>query len=225
MARILITSGPTREYLDPVRFLTNASSGRMGCAIASAALATGHEVVIVSGPVPIVYPPAARLIPVVTTSEMLQACQAEFPACDGLIATAAPCDYRPQRVHSEKIRKVGRPLQLELCETPDIVATLAATKRPEQWIVGFALETSDHQTRALIKLERKNCHLIVVNGPLAIGADETRVEILDRRGAVRLQRQGPKTALAHDILAVIDQDLISRPHNPTSPAPTPPPPG
>lgn len=225
MARILVTSGPTREYLDPVRFLTNASSGRMGSAVAAAAVAAGHEVVIVSGPVQVAYPAAARVISVITTADMLDACLAEFPQCDGIIATAAPCDYRPERVRTEKIHKSGEPLRLELLETADIVATLAAAKRPAQWIVGFALETSDHHIRALVKLERKSCNLIVLNGPQAIDATESSIEILDRSGAVRLRRQGTKTALARDILAIIEQDLLHPPHNPTPAAPGSPPPG
>ncbi len=94
MARILITSGPTRQYLDPVRYLTNASSGRMGAALANAALELGHEVVIVSGPVQVVYPSAARIVPVISTEEMLAAVQTEFPTCQGVIGAAAPCDYR-----------------------------------------------------------------------------------------------------------------------------------
>ncbi|MCU0958660.1 MAG: phosphopantothenoylcysteine decarboxylase [Pirellulaceae bacterium] len=225
MARILITSGPTREYLDPVRFLTNASSGRMGCALADATLAAGHDVVIVSGPVHIRYPAAARVVPVVTTREMLEACQAEFPSCDGIIATAAPCDYRPERIRREKISKTGQPLRLELVETPDIVATLAATKRPAQWIVGFALETSDRHIRALVKLERKSCNLIVLNGPQAIDTADASVEILDRSGTIRLRREGPKTALAQDILAIIQRDLMDQPHPPPPRSPAPPLPG
>ncbi len=108
MARILITSGPTREYLDPVRYLSNGSSGRMGCALAGAALADGHDVTIVSGPVSVVYPERARVVPVVTTEELLAACRVEFPKCDGLIAAAAPCDYRPENVASNKIRKTEK---------------------------------------------------------------------------------------------------------------------
>ena len=90
MARILITSGPTRQYIDPVRYITNASSGRMGKALAEAALAAGHQVTIVSGPVDVAYPPAARVIEVVSTEQMLEACQNVFPDCDGLIGVAAP---------------------------------------------------------------------------------------------------------------------------------------
>src|SRR5689334_15998371 len=114
LARILITSGPTRQYLDPVRYLTNASSGRMGAALAEAALASGHEVVIVSGPVDVAYPQAARVERVVSTEEMLVAARREFPSCDGLIGVAAPCDYRPVMVAASKIAKTGTPLELHL---------------------------------------------------------------------------------------------------------------
>ena len=117
MARILFTSGPTRQYLDPVRYLTNASSGRMGLALVEAALAAGHEAVVVSGPVEITYPPAARIIPVLTTDEMLAAARDEFPHCDGLIGVAAPCDYKPTKVEDHKIAKTGEPLTLQLIET------------------------------------------------------------------------------------------------------------
>src|SRR5215218_1989963 len=98
MARILITSGPTRQYLDPVRYLTNGSSGRMGGALAAAALALGHDVIVVTGPVAIAYPQDAEVRRIVSTEELLAACQELFPTCDGVIGAAAPCDYRPVRV-------------------------------------------------------------------------------------------------------------------------------
>jgi len=167
MARILITSGPTRQYLDPVRYLTNASSGRMGKALVEAALGLGHEVVVVSGPVEIEYPPAANVVPVISTEDMLAAAVREFDRCDGLIGAAAPCDYRPMRVEDHKIAKTGRPVDLHLIETEDVVATLAERKGP-RWVVGFALETEDHRLRALAKLQRKHCDLVVSNGPAAI---------------------------------------------------------
>ena len=143
MARILITSGPTRQYLDPVRYLTNASSGRMGRALAQSALDLGHRVTVISGPVSVEYPDAAELVRVVSTEEMLAAACRLFPECDGVIGAAAPCDYRPVRVASQKIAKTGDPLMLKLIETPDVVATLGSTKRTDQWVVGFALETED----------------------------------------------------------------------------------
>jgi phosphopantothenoylcysteine decarboxylase/phosphopantothenate--cysteine ligase len=162
MSRILITSGPTRQHLDPVRYLTNASTGLMGQALALAAIEQGHDVVLVSGPVSVPYPPEAQLFPVVSTDEMLSVCREQFPSCDGLIAAAAPCDYRPRRVEPRKIHKTGGPLIMELVETEDIVAALAAIRR-HQWLVAFALETEDLRLRALAKLERKSCDLIVTN--------------------------------------------------------------
>lgn len=213
MARILITSGPTRQYLDPVRYLTNASSGRMGQALAAAALARGHAVVVVSGPVAIDYPPRAEVRRVISTEEMLAACQELFPACDGVIGAAAPCDYRPVRVEPHKIAKTGQPLVLHLVETPDIMATLGAGKRPGQWLVGFALETDDQRFRALTKLERKSCDLMVLNGPAAIDAEQTQVEVLDRAGRVLARLAGSKRQVAEGLLALIDAELCG-----TSPA-------
>jgi phosphopantothenoylcysteine decarboxylase / phosphopantothenate---cysteine ligase len=207
MSRILITSGPTREYLDPVRYLSNASSWRMGAALAAAAIADGHDVVVVSGPVDVEYPAEAEVVPVVSTEDMLAACLKLFPACAGLIAAAAPCDYRPTAVAPQKIRKTGGPLRLELVETPDVVAALAETKTA-QWMVAFALETEDQRLRAMQKLERKSCDLIVVNGPQSIQALDTRVEILAADGQVLGSFTGSKSDVARDIFQVIRQRLI-----------------
>ena len=209
MTRILITSGPTRQYLDPVRYLTNASSGRMGAALAAAALAAGHEPVVVSGPVDVDYPPGARVVPVVTTDEMAAACREAFPGCAGLIAAAAPCDYRPVMIAPHKIRKTGGPLRLELVETPDVVAGLAEIKTT-QWMVAFALETEDPRMRALQKLERKNCDLIVVNGPAAMHAADTRVEVLDATGTVVAALAGSKREVADGILRAVATWLAAR---------------
>lgn len=208
MARILITSGPTRQYLDPVRYLTNASSGRMGQALAEAMIDRGHQVVIVSGPVEVNYPTAAEVVPVVSTEEMLAACQNVFPTCQGAIGVAAPCDYRPVRVEPGKIQKTGQPLLLHLIETPDVIATLGLRKQ-DQWLVGFALETDDQRLRALAKLEKKHCDLMVLNGPEAMHASDTRVEILDARGDVIETLAGGKQAVAHGIAATIESRLIS----------------
>jgi phosphopantothenoylcysteine decarboxylase / phosphopantothenate---cysteine ligase len=208
MARILITSGPTRQYLDPVRYLTNASSGRMGRALAEAAIALGHEVVIVSGPVAVTYPQSARVVSVVTTDELLAACRREFATCDGVIGAAAPCDYQPVKVAEQKIAKTGGPLMLELIETPDVMATLGAEKKPGQWLVGFALETVDQRFRALTKLIKKSCDLIVLNGPEAMDAADNRVEILDRSGEVVHSLAGSKEEVATGILAVVQQQLL-----------------
>jgi phosphopantothenoylcysteine decarboxylase/phosphopantothenate--cysteine ligase len=210
MARILITSGPTRQYLDPVRYLTNASSGRMGRALAQAALDLGHEVLVVSGPVNVEYPAAAEVIPIVSTEELLEVCRREFARCDGLIGAAAPCDYRPVKVEEHKIAKTGQPLQLHLVETPDVVATLGAEKRPDQWVVGFALETDDARFRAITKLERKSCDMIVLNGPAAMDSLENEVEVLDREGRTAASLQGSKESVARGILQVIQTRLVER---------------
>src|ERR1700733_10523632 len=209
MARILITSGPTRQYLDPVRYLTNASSGRMGRALAAAALAAGHEVTIVSGPVDIEYPGAARVVPVVSTEEMLAESRKLFPDCDGLIGVAAPCDYRPVRVATSKIAKTGEPLELRLIETDDVVATLGAQKQ-RQWLVGFALETEDHRLRALAKLERKHCDLMVLNGPQAMHSLDNAVEVIAPDGTVIGSFNAAKEVVAEQIFAIITRRLIDR---------------
>lgn len=208
MARILITSGPTRQYIDPVRFISNASSGQMGRALAAEALGLGHSVVIVSGPVQVVYPPEARLILVETTNQMLAACLAEFGDCDGLIGVAAPCDYQPVRVSEQKIYKTGGPLRLDLVETPDIVATLGQSRRADQWTVGFALETEDARFRALSKLQRKHCSLVVANSATAINASESEIEILAPDGEIVAQASGPKDHLARVILQAIHRRLL-----------------
>ncbi|HQU42456.1 MAG: flavoprotein [Planctomycetia bacterium 21-64-5] len=208
-SRILITSGPTRQYLDPVRYLTNASSGRMGRALAEAMIELGHEVVIVTGPVEVDYPSAAEVVPVVSTEEMLEACQRLFPGCQGVIGVAAPCDYRPVRVEPGKIQKTGQPLDVRLIETPDVIAMLGLHKQG-QWLVGFALETDDPRLRALAKLEKKHCDLMVLNGPEAMHAADTRVEILDPRGEVVEKLAGTKESVARGIAATIQRRLVKR---------------
>jgi phosphopantothenoylcysteine decarboxylase/phosphopantothenate--cysteine ligase len=211
MARILLTSGPTRQYLDPVRYLTNASSGRMGRALAEALLQRGHDVVIVSGPVAIEYPPEAELIGVVSTEEMLEACRRVFPDCQGMVGVAAPSDYRPVVVQQHKIAKTGAPLTLHLVETPDVVASLGKQKRNDQWVVGFALETEDQRFRALVKLEKKSCDLMVLNGPEAMDSLQNQVELLDPAGQVVAQFGGTKEQVADGIASVIQRQLIDRP--------------
>ncbi len=211
MARILITSGPTRQYLDPVRYLTNASSGRMGRALALASLELGHDVVMISGPVDVEYPDAVEVVWVVSTEEMLEAADRVFPTCDGLIGAAAPCDYRPVRIQSQKIAKTGEPLQLKLIETPDVVASMGSKKKPGQWLVGFALETEDQRLRALVKAEKKSCDLMVLNGPQAMHSLDNEVEILNRRGDVVDSLAGSKEEVARGILRVVQTELVLPP--------------
>ncbi len=208
MARILITSGPTRQYIDPVRYLSNASSGQMGRCLAEAALERGHDVVVVSGPVQLEYPKSCEVIPVVSTDDMLSVCQEIFPDCDGLIGAAAPCDYQPVEVADHKIPKTGDTLVIKLVETPDIVAKLGSGKKPWQWTVGFALETDDARFRAITKLERKSCDLVVLNGVAAIDSSDNHVEIIAPGGQVLQIVQGSKSLVASSILHLIQERLM-----------------
>lgn len=182
----------------------------MGAALATAALQLGHEVVIVSGPVPTVYPAGAQVIPVVTTDEMLAASQEWFARCDGAIGAAAPCDYMPKIVETQKIAKTGGPLTLQLIETPDVVATLGQTKRDDQWVVGFALETDDRRFRATVKLEKKHCDMIISNGPIAMDSDVNDVELLDTAGEVIARVEGTKQKVADVLMTEIDRRLIHK---------------
>lgn len=204
MKRILITSGPTREYLDPVRYLTNASSGRMGAAVTQAALDAGFLVTVVSGPVAISYPSEAQVVRVVSTTDMCQRAVEIFPECVGVIGVAAPCDFTPVKRSMTKMTKDdltrgGAVFSLQMTETPDILATLGAMKKPTQWSVAFALETHDHYNRAAAKRIKKNADFIVLNRPAAIGGLQTSIELFDADGTV-LTLQGDKPTVAASIL-------------------------
>ena len=209
MARILITSGPTRQYIDPVRYISNASSGKMGSCLAQAAMDLGHEVVVVSGPVEVNYPDGAHVIDVVSTADLLEACRQEFPSCDGLIGAAAPCDYRPIEVADHKIRKTGEVLEIKLVETEDVVAYLGGIKTERQWTVGFALETEDARFRALSKLIRKSCDLVVLNGVSAIDSDRNSVEMISNQGEILSTTDGDKQQVATEVLSIIQKTLIN----------------
>ncbi len=208
MARILITSGPTRQYLDPVRYLSNASSGKMGAALAAAAIQMGHEVIIVSGPVSVKYPAAAEVVDVVSTADMLAAAVEHFPDCDGVIAVAAPCDFQPVKLETQKIKKTGETISLELTETEDVLLALGQMKTEDQWSVGFALETEDAQARARAKLKQKRCNLIALNGASAINSDTNSVRIIDDEGAVVMRAEGNKTDVAVKIMDAINAALL-----------------
>jgi phosphopantothenoylcysteine decarboxylase / phosphopantothenate---cysteine ligase len=180
----------------------------MGQSLAQAAVDAGHRVTVVSGPVDIAYPPQCEVVPVVSTEEMLAACQRVFPQCDGLIGVAAPCDYRPVKVEEQKIKKTGEPLVLHLVETPDIIATLGATKRPQQWLVGFALETEDLRFRAITKMQRKHCDLMILNGPQAIDSTENSIEVIDATGQTIATISGTKLQVARELFQLIAARLI-----------------
>jgi phosphopantothenoylcysteine decarboxylase/phosphopantothenate--cysteine ligase len=179
----------------------------MGAALAAAALEAGHRVVVVTGPVDVEYPDGVKLIPVVSTEDMLEACLEVFPRCEGLIGAAAPCDYRPVKVAPNKISKTGDPLKLHLVETPDVVALCAAVKE-SQWMVAFALETEDQRMRALQKLERKSCDLVVLNGPGSIHSRYTDLEVMNRAGRIVGRFSGNKEEAAREVFRVIQEQLI-----------------
>ncbi len=182
----------------------------MGAALAEAVLGLGHEVVIVSGPVSVDYPKAAEVIEVITTDDMLRVAREVFPNCDGAIGAAAPCDYKPLHVSDQKLSKTGRPLQLDLVETPDVIAVLGESKRADQWVVGFALETDDRRFRATVKLQKKHCDLMVSNGPEAIDASDNHVELLDPVGTVLETISGNKKHVADRLIHQIHNRLILR---------------
>jgi phosphopantothenoylcysteine decarboxylase/phosphopantothenate--cysteine ligase len=182
----------------------------MGSSLAASAVAAGHQVTIVTGPVNVDYPGQAKVVPVVTTSEMLETVQKLFPEHDGLIGAAAPCDYMPRRILTEKISKDGKPLQLELIETPDVVASVASKKRRDQWVVGFALETEDQRFRAIVKMQKKCCDMMVSNGPTAIDSELNDVEIIAADGTILCQIAGSKREVADAIIEAVDKLVKSR---------------
>jgi len=203
MAHILITAGPTRAYIDDVRFLTNASSGRMAAALASAAIAKGHNVTIVSGPVSVRYPTKARVNSVITTGEMLKKSLALLPRVDGVIATAAPCDFEPKQRQKGKLPR-QRGLAMELKPTRDIIATLARQAKPTQWMVAFALEPDGDPAKALKKITAKKCDLIVLNDLTALDTTTTAVAVYDHSHKLVGQQAGTKATVARWLLKLID---------------------
>jgi phosphopantothenoylcysteine decarboxylase/phosphopantothenate--cysteine ligase len=202
--KVLVTAGPTRERIDPVRFITNRSSGKMGFAVAEAARDTGAEVVIVSGPVNVATPAGVRRIDVESAEQMLKAVQAEIADTDVFIASAAVSDYRAREVAEHKIKKTSEQLVLELARTPDILATVAAgTPRP--FVVGFAAETQNVERNALAKLEGKKLDMIAANRVgegLAFDCDDNALTVYWKGGSRELAR-APKCELAASLVAVI----------------------
>ncbi len=204
--RILITAGPTREYLDDVRYLSNASSGRMGYALAAAATNAGHDVVLVSGPVDIPPPADCEFHAVETTAEMKAACLDAFASCDGVIAAAAVCDYKPRHRVDGKIAKTGEPIIMEMIETDDVLAELGRGKN-HRWVIGFALEAGNERENALQKLRAKNCDVVVLNRPSAIGAEDNSVELIDPDGRIVLSASGKKTDVATALIRWAESNL------------------
>ena len=188
--KVLITAGPTREAIDPVRYISNQSSGKQGYAIAAAAAALGAETVLVSGPVSLPIPPGAGMMPVDSAEQMLKTCEGELP-CDIAIFAAAVADWRPLTVADQKIKKnAGRIPSLAMVENPDILRTIAThkDKRPKL-VVGFAAETENILENAREKLASKGCDIIVANGVGAasgvFGGDRNTVHLVTRDGIER----------------------------------------
>jgi phosphopantothenoylcysteine decarboxylase/phosphopantothenate--cysteine ligase len=208
--RALVTAGPTEEPLDPVRVLTNRSSGKQGYAIAAALARLGAEVTLVSGPTALAAPPGVRRIDVRTAVEMLQACKAALPA-DVAVCVAAVADWRPDAAFKVKLKK-GKdgPPTLRLVENPDILASLSQSgpARPKL-VIGFAAETNDVETHARAKLARKGCDWIVANDVSqagVMGGEDNAVMVIDRAGAEHWPH-GPKTAVAERLARRIAEAL------------------
>ena len=204
--RILITAGPTREPIDPVRFLSNASSGAQGVAIAEACLSRGWPVDFVHGPMEVTPPPGVALHPVTTTQEMLDECLRLHAPCDVVIGAAAVCDFRPQALCENKQNRGESSWTVELQPTEDILACLG--KRKEQRVhVGFALESQDLETNSARKLDEKNLDWIVGNDPQAIGADSATYLILGNDGSREELGRLSKPELAEHLCNLIDERL------------------
>jgi phosphopantothenoylcysteine decarboxylase/phosphopantothenate--cysteine ligase len=200
--RVLITAGSTREYLDPVRFLSNASSGRMGCALAAAAREAGHAVTLILGPGTVEPPPVDELVRITSAADMFEAVLARFDGCDVFIAAAAVCDYRPVQREERKIKKTGGRISVELERTADILLAMGKRRR-RQVLVGFCLETEDLQRRARHKLQVKRLDLVVANGPEAIDADRQDALLITAAGGCERLSGVTKTELAQRILEAV----------------------
>ena len=201
--RILITAGPTREFFDTVRFISNPSTGKMGYALAAAAKSRGHEVILVTGPVALAAPRGIEVVSVVSAAEMAAECKGVWADCDAGILTAAVCDYRPRHRLDHKLKKKAMPRHITLTPTEDIAATLGRTKEHRP-VVGFAMEDHDHYAHAEAKLRRKRCDAIVLNGPENVGADRARIEILTRDGEWSRPIIGTKRTVAGRIVRLVE---------------------
>ncbi|HAW29505.1 MAG TPA: flavoprotein, partial [Planctomycetaceae bacterium] len=176
---------------------------------ARSAIAAGHEVALVSGPVTIAPPAGCELYQVETTDEMFAQCEKLFPNCDGVIGTAAVCDYRIKTRKPGKIAKTGEAITLELIETIDVLAELGSQKG-NRWVMGFALESQDARFNAVRKLYSKKCDAIVLNSVSAIGSSENFVEVIDQSQEIVATYSGEKTQVADSLIEWIQQHLSGR---------------
>jgi phosphopantothenoylcysteine decarboxylase / phosphopantothenate---cysteine ligase len=209
--KLIVTAGPTRERIDPVRFITNRSSGKMGFAVAEAARDAGANVILVSGPVSVCSPRGVTRVDVETAEQMLEAVNQHLPGTDIFIAAAAVSDYRPVQVSSEKIKKTSDSLVLALSRTTDILATVSA-RSPRPFVVGFAAETQHVERNALAKLEGKNLDMIAANqvgDGLAFDQDDNTLTVYWRGGKRELARAG-KAQIAAELVALIGEHYARR---------------
>ena len=203
---VLVTAGPTREYIDDVRFITNASSGRMGYAVAGAAVDVGHQVTLLSGPVCLDAPGGCDLVTFVTVAELKTALEGRFDACDVLIMTAAVGDFRPKRTWSTKLSRRAGPVDVRLVPTEDIVASIASRKRAGQRVVTFAVEDGPEEAivdKARAEMAEKNADYVVVNTPAAMGSDCSRACILTPEGTALGWSVRSKTELAGILMGLL----------------------
>lgn len=213
--KILVTAGPTYEAIDPVRFIGNHSSGKMGYAIAESLANQGAEVVLVSGPVHLTLNNSGvRIVKVNSANEMYEACLAEFPTSNAAIMAAAVADYAPVDVASEKIKRASDEMVLTLKPNPDIAAALGAQKKANQTMVGFALETNNLEQNALVKLKKKNLDFIVLNAANEKGAgfnsDTNRISIIHHDGKLDSYDMKSKVLVADDIVSVLYNYMINK---------------
>jgi len=209
--KVLITAGPTRERIDPVRFITNRSSGKMGFAVAEAARAAGAEVVLVSGPVNLATPAGVRRVDVESAEQMLESVREQLPGTDVFVAAAAVSDYRPVQAAAEKIKKTSDSIVLALSRTTDILATVAGGS-PRPFVVGFAAETQNVERNALAKLDAKRLDMIAANqvgDGLAFDCEDNALTVYWPGGKRELAR-APKRRLADELVAVIAERFAAR---------------
>ncbi len=207
--RILITAGPTCEDIDPVRYITNRSSGTMGYAVAAEAARRGHEAILVSGPTALEPPEGVEMVPVRSAADMLAACLERFAACDAAILVAAVADYRPADYSPQKIKKDNGDLVLRLARTEDIAQRLGALKA-RQILVGFALESDEGHASAEAKLAAKNLDAIVLNHPDTLGAGTIAAEVLTCAGGWEPPERLSKPQLAARILDLVEEQARAR---------------
>jgi phosphopantothenoylcysteine decarboxylase/phosphopantothenate--cysteine ligase len=209
--RVVVTAGPTRESIDPVRVVTNRSSGKMGYRVAEAAWERGADVVLITGPVALAPPVGVRVRRVETTKELEDAVRAELPETDVLVMAAAPADFRPSDPSDRKRARMDGALAIPMEPTDDILSATRGLRRPGSVTVGFALETGDALAKGRAKLERKDLDLIVVNDALEPGAgfevDTNRVALLGREGSARILPLQSKRDVADAILDAVEQSL------------------